>query len=242
MGRPLETARLLQKGNPPSKIAEQLGISVGSVINYLETAIGRGMIRRSDIVFSIKKESRDLIEQAIDKTGKTTKDTINKKIQEVGGQVDERDLEVYLEMRDARVALGDMYELIRDIELNLHSAIRSALVNEYGLKEEEWWRKGVPEKIRSECATALEKDDEPAKEKYCYTNFIDLYNIINKEQQLFEKFLPKELRSNRKTLKSTLYKLNTIRNRVMHPIKNPNFSEEDFIFVRNYHKKLQLKK
>lgn len=49
MGRPDEADELLKKGNSPSKIAQEMGISLASVKQYLYIKVGEGKIRRSDI-------------------------------------------------------------------------------------------------------------------------------------------------------------------------------------------------
>src|SRR6185312_14719958 len=82
-----------------------------------------------------------------------------------GHNLDSDDLRLYLKLRDARVDLGDTYELIRDLELNLHKFIRQALVKEYG--EENWWREGVPLHVREDCALVNERDPEPASDLFC---------------------------------------------------------------------------
>jgi predicted transcriptional regulator len=63
MGRPQESAELLLKGFSPSKIASKFGISTKSVKQYLFVAIGMGLIRRSDILFSIDRSLRIKLNQ-----------------------------------------------------------------------------------------------------------------------------------------------------------------------------------
>jgi hypothetical protein len=43
-----------------------------------------------------------------------------------------------------------MYEFVRELELNIHMLVKTVLVHEY---KENWWRKGVPEKMRGEIIT-----------------------------------------------------------------------------------------
>lgn len=125
-----------------------------------------------------------------------------------------------------------MYEFIRDIEINLHKLVKSALTSEYG---NDWWRKGVPEQIRIHCDTSWETDyHEPASEPYSYTNFIDLGKILEKQWNVFEKVLPKKLASNRRNTIQRLTKLNHIRNSVMHPVKGIKLTDKDFAFVREF--------
>lgn len=126
MARKHEAVEWLKKGYPPSKIAEQMGVTVSTVINYLYNQVGEGRIRRSDIVFSIGQNTRDTIEDIISETGSAYWFDIYRAAERSGKQIDRDDLQIYLELRDARVALGDMYEIIRHIEVTLHSSIKTS--------------------------------------------------------------------------------------------------------------------
>jgi hypothetical protein len=71
--------------------------------------------------------------------------------------------------------------------------IRETLRQEYG---EHWWRKGIPDTIRAECAAALQQlDPEPAAERYCYTTLVHLIDVFEKRCDLFSKLLPAGLAS-----------------------------------------------
>src|SRR5689334_9722937 len=153
MHRREEAARLLLEGNPPSKIAERLKLPLGVVMNYLYTQAGQGRIRRSDILFSIDAETRHAIEHAIAAAGDAA-GAVRRALRGAGVQVSRADLDVYLKLRDSRVDLGDMYELLRDIELKLHDYVRSSLIAEFG--DENWWRQGVPLPVREDCAVTCE--------------------------------------------------------------------------------------
>jgi len=231
MGRRHEAAEWLKKGYSPSKIAKKMGVTVSTVINYLYNQVGEGNIRRSDIVFTIDEEVRDAIEIIISKCETTYWHKIYHKIERTGKSIDKSDLMIYLKLRDARVAFGDMYESIRDIEVNLHDLVKSTLLDEYG---EAWWRKGVPKQIRVDCVTSLEEDNEPASEPFSYTTFIHLGQILEKQWSIFKDILPKKLASNRQDTIQRLRKLNYIRNSVMHPIKGIKLTDKDFAFVREF--------
>jgi hypothetical protein len=230
MARKHEAVEWLKKGYSPSKIAEQMGVTVSTIMGYLYNQVGEGNIRRSDILFSIDRNTRDTIETIITKLNTTYWYSIHEEAKKNGIDLNRDDLEVYLKLRDVRVALGDMYEYIREIEISLHDLIKKTLISKYG--SEDWWRKGVSSKIRSRCAAAREMDPEPAKEPYCYTNFIDLGKIMEKQWEAFKKILPPKLSSNRKDLLSRLTRINRIRNSVMHPAKGSELDENDFSFVR----------
>ena len=135
-----------------------------------------------------------------------------------------------------------MYEMIRDIEVTLHSAIKKALQDGYGDSGEKWWRKGIPQKINEECASAWARDEEPADEPYRYTTFIHLKEIFAKEWAILKKLVPEDMASNKNDLLSKLGKVNQIRNSVMHPVKGKTLTEEDFAFVREFQGQLDLER
>ena len=60
-----EAADWLRQGLSPSAIARKMGVSTYTVVAYLYDQVGEGNIRRSDIVFSIERDTRDLIESTI---------------------------------------------------------------------------------------------------------------------------------------------------------------------------------
>ncbi|MBA7684047.1 hypothetical protein ES703_92436 [subsurface metagenome] len=97
--------------------------------------------------------------------------------------------------------LGDMYDYIREIEMILHDMIKKILKAEY---KENWWHKGVPLSIRKECVARKEEDEEPVKDPYCYTTFINLSVIIERNWQIFSFVLPPKLTINKKTSNSSL--------------------------------------
>ena len=237
MGRPQEVADLLSTGLSPGEIASDLGISYTSVMQYLYTAIGAGYIRRSDVLFSIPPQERDAIEQLIAETGSLYWYDIWRQASDQGRELDRRHLETYLELRDVRVSMGDMYEFLSSVEVTLHDAIKAVLREEYG--DTDWWRKGVPERVRVECAQLLEKDADPAPDPYCYTTFIHLRDIFDKQWALFSQCLPSRAAQNKKEFLADLLRLNSIRNRVMHPVKGGSLTEDDFQFVRGLYKEMQ---
>jgi len=238
MARKHEAVEWLKKGYSPSKIAEQMGVTVSTVMGYLYNEVGEGKIRRSDILFSIDENIRDTIEHLISETGTTYWGDIYRAINRSDKQIDQDDSRIYLTLRDARLVFGDMYEIIRDIEISLYNAIKDILLLEYGPND--WWRKGIPENIRAECAAFRERDLEPANEPYCYANFIHLKEILDKQWKVFTKTLPKKLLSEKKKLLSGLTKLNQIRNSVMHPVRGTVLTNKDFAFVRKFRDYLEL--
>ncbi len=231
MARKDHAADLLRQGLAPSQIAQQMGTTPAAVMQYLCLKIGEGDLRRSNIAFSLPPETRSAIEESIEKTGSTAVGVVGRELRKRGIQANRIDVGVYIHYRRARVVLGDMYELVRTVEVRLHSFIKQAFITEFG--EEQWWRSGVPDNIRADCAALLEKDPEPADEPYCYTHLINLREILDKRWPVLGKYMPKQLLNQKKDLLERLLKLNRIRNSVMHPVRNAALSEEDFIFVRD---------
>jgi hypothetical protein len=236
MPRKDEAADLLRQGVPPSQIAHRLGTTPALIIRYLCMKIGEGELRRSDIAFSLPHETRAAIEHAIEKTSSTSTSATLRELRANGIAADRADVSIYIQYRRARVVLGDMYELVRSVEVRLHTFIKQAFIAEFG--EEQWWRGGVPDTIRAECAALLEKDPEPAEEPYRYTHVIHLREMLDKRWPILSKYMPKALLNQKKDVLERLLRLNRIRNAVMHPVRNTVISEDDFEFVRDFEQQL----
>jgi predicted transcriptional regulator len=225
-----KAAQLLREGYPPSEIARQMGTSTPAVMQYLCLKIGEGVLRRSDIAFSLPEATRAAVEQTIAETGSASVSAITRDLQKRGVETNRHDIAIYMRYRKARVVLGDMYELLRAVEVRLHTFVKQAFILEYG--EEQWWRSGVPDTIRAECAALHEKDPEPAEDAYCYTHLISLREILDKRWSVLSRYMPRHLVNQKKDLLDRLLKLNRIRNSVMHPVRHAVLTEEDFEFVR----------
>lgn len=231
---------LFKEGNSPKEIAGKIKISFKRVLDYLYIHAGEGNIRRSDIWFSINHNIRERFEKIDKAEEKEEKATILSELIDLF-HIHKDEIELYLKLRKARVAHGDLYELISDIEILLHSAIKNVLIKEYG--EKEWWRKGIPQSVRIECASRYEEDDDdPAKEAFCYTNLIHLKTIFDKRWNKFENVLPKDIVKDKRKFLSNLVRMNHIRNRVMHPIKGHHFTPKDFDFIHEFHASIKRKK
>jgi hypothetical protein len=233
-----QAANLLLRGMAPSRIAGEMKLPLGVVMNFLYNQVGQGWIRRSDILFSIDADTRRAIEEAIQRSGKDSLSSVARSLKHSGVNVNRDDLRVYLKLRDARADLGDMYEFIRDIELRLHQYVRTSLIAAYGA--ENWWRQGVPLPVREDCAVTSERDLEPANELYCYTTLMHLRLIFDREWPALSASLPGKLRGDKPDFLDSLRRLNRIRNVVMHPVKGIRISDEDFEFVRRLHAQLEV--
>lgn len=237
MARKDQAAELLRQGLSPSQIAAQMGTTPAAVMQYLCLKIGEGELRRSDIAFSLPHDVRVAIEEALEQTPAASPGRITRLLLRKGIHANRVDISVYLHYRRARVVLGDMYELLRLVEVRLHSFVKQAFILEFG--EEQWWRSGVPDNIRAECAALLEKDPEPAEEPFNYTHLINLREILDRRWPVLSKYMPKVLLNQKKDLLERLLKLNRIRNSVMHPVRNAVLTEDDFEFVRDLESELK---
>ena len=224
-----QACSLLRQGNSPSQIAAQMGVRISYVMNYLWSKIGEGELRRSDMAFSLTRNVRKAIEAVVAETKSQSAGRICQELQKRGIQCSRYDIRMYLEYRRAPVVLGDMYEMVRDIEVRLHRFIKRVFISELG--EEDWWRGGVPDQIRAECAALREKDPDPAPEPYNYTHLIALREILDRKWNILSKYLPAEVAQNKKDFLERLLQLNRIRNNVMHPVRGGMLTEEEFEFV-----------
>lgn len=231
-----EAVRLLREGLPPSEIAARLNTSAADVMRHLCLKVGEGELRRSDIVFSIDSRLRHAIEETIARNGSASMRVIASELRRRNIHANRLDMRIYLRYRRARVVLGDLYELVRNIEVRLHRFIKEAFIREHG--EDNWWRGGIPDRIRADCAATLERDMEPADHPYCYTTLINLREVLDKQWSVLGPQLPKRLQSDKRDFLDRLKRLNGIRNAVMHPVRNDRFTDEDFEFVRQLERDL----
>jgi hypothetical protein len=236
IGRKQQTLQLAREGLPPTEIADRMDAPFATVMSHLYGLVGEGALKRSDIVFSFAQDARDAIERAIEEYQTTDSRVLRKALSKQDVKIRREDLAVYLTLRDARVALGDMYEMVRDVELALHERIRDTFVDKFG--EEHWWREGVPANVRAECAALYEHDPDPAPDAFSYTTLIHLREILDKRWDVLAAALPKTMQSDRKKLLSDLVTLNRIRNAVMHPVRRAAFTDREFLFVREFSRQL----
>ncbi len=230
-----KVSELFWQRNSPKEIARKTNLRFKEVMDILFRLVGEGLIRRSAIWFSINHEIRETLETyflEIDKI-KEYDDELLKIVDIIDEHPEE--FHLYMKLKSARVAHGDMYELISEIELLFHRAVKNVLIKEYGPDELEWWRKGVPDFIRKDCRNRYEDDDDPVKEPFCYTTLINLKIIIDKQWSLFHKILPKTVVNDKKAFLKKLDRINQIRNRVMHPSKGYDFKPKDFEFIHEFH-------
>lgn len=214
MGVRDDTLRVLREGHSPGEIAKKMDVTLDTTLGYLDQWVGKGRLRRSDILLSVPASRR-----------KNPSDPYDKIVVQLYGKADHW--------------LGDVYEDVRFIEVKLHDLIRKSLQENFGDGEKGWWRKGIPESIRKKCQDRREEDQEPVTNPYCYTDLIDLWKILDESWSILQLALPREISSNKRQLKSDFERLNQIRKIVMHPVRGNVPSEEDFDFLRAFRRSLE---
>jgi len=231
MARKNEAEMLLRAGFSPAQIAEQMGVSVGTVLPYLRIRVAEGVIRLSDLFFAIPRETRAQFERAITKDAGRLR--VNSKKLPKGAYSPE-ELKLFLELYDSSTFSGDLYEYLAAIEIALHDLVRATLEKLFGKTESGWWRQGVPLRVRQECQGRREEDEDPVEDPFAYTTLINLKQIMEKHWAGFLDALPQHWAQNKKELLQALDRLNSIRNAVMHPVKKRQWTEDDFEFVRAF--------
>jgi hypothetical protein len=111
----------------------------------------------------------------------------------------------------------------------LHRLVKQTLQSAY---QDQWWRKGIPESTRKNCQSRKEEDEIPLDEPYRYTTLIDLKSIIENDWRVFSVALPKALAAKKPDTLDRLKRLNDIRKKVMHPVKEISEYENDYRFSR----------
>ena len=233
MGVREDALKMLREGLSPKEITRARGVNINPTLGYLDQLVGRGDLRRSDIFFSVPKDIRNAIPASLIKGRILTIQEVSSRLKKRHINADPEDIIVVIKYGDSRHALGDMYEDMRTIETYLHQTIQETLEEKYGEELMGWWRQGIPEPIRKNCVIRQEEDSEPVPDPYCYTDLMDLWQILDKQWTVFNKVLPDEITKNKQDLRRKMVRLNTIRRNVMHPVRGVVPSEDDFEFVRD---------
>lgn len=139
-------------------------------------------------------------------------------------------LQTYLKTQD-QTGTNAARQLMPDLQLRIHDTTLRLLVGKYGEDESGWWRKGVPEKVRTEVAARREASPEGG----AYDQFFELLDYRAIAAAQWEQFQPYfaygDGRGKEKQL-SWFSSLNGIRNRIAHPERGP-VSEEELAFIES---------
>jgi hypothetical protein len=227
----------------PSVISKNLGISPVELTPILAQAVILGYIRKSDILFTFPKSLREAVERLNPVKNLATFKYSLPTLKEMSGIEDDTDeceaLYLWAFTRQ-RVVYSDLFEILSTIEITLHKRIRQCLGKGFWRRDDTLGSKGVPLSVRKSCVARQEEDDNPSNEPYSYTTLIDLKEIIDANWDIFSKRLPASAKD-RKMLLSNFNKLNSIRNKVMHPVRLDEMpGESEYRFVLQMHNTLVL--
>jgi hypothetical protein len=239
MGKRDDALALLQQGFTPPQIAARQGVTLSTILGYLDQLVGRGSLRRSDIYFTMPAQVREALtwfrkvwkEEAPDAESWE----VVQAARQLGFELPQQDLEVVWHYGDPHNFLGDMYEDLAWIELQIHRQIRDLLQASHGGT---WWETAVPTKVREECEIHWKRARHPGDSAYLYTGFPHLHDIIKDQWHYLQNLFTAEYATSRDTVLTDLQRLNAIRNKVMHPVRGEIPTEEEFLFVRRVRKGL----
>ena len=248
------TADLLMSGEQPVTISSIQNIDLKLVYDNIRAAIARDYLDKVDVWYNIDLDypRYAYIQQLLHGKGSSLKD---KTFDDDAALLNFE----HFEGRDHVTAtvelkffsyvsecIGDFYQLISQIEVDLHSEIYWCLRSMYDPK---WWEEGVDISIRKKCNDAFEEDKikiEPVamwsfddekwfiftdqyKARFMYATFTDYAKIIDKQWGgLFKRVVPKEFENNKKKLLRNLERTRRIRNIIAHPIKAEGYIWENY--------------
>jgi hypothetical protein len=135
-------------------------------------------------------------------------------------------------------AYADLYEDLAEIERILHGRIRRKLEELGGPSDNGWWR-AVPEEVRVKLQERRERDPNPERDAYAYTDLLDLADILNKQwNAIAQSVLSPEARADKGKFLKDFRQLNDLRKKVMHPVRYSRPSDADFEFLEALRPKL----
>jgi hypothetical protein len=238
---PQKAANQIVEHIRPSVIAKNLGISPTEFTPILAQAVVLGYIRKSDILFTFPKSLCDAIERMNPARSPAALHRILPGIEEmleIEEHTDGCEAFFLWAFTRQRVVYSDLYEMLSTIETSLHKRIRQCLGNGFWRRDDMSGSKGVPLAIRKACFTRQQEDENPSDDPYSYTTFIELKEIIDVNWDIFCRRLPAGTKD-KKILLSNFGQLNSIRNKVMHPVRlDGALGESEYRFVLQMHNSL----
>lgn len=234
-GKREEALALLNSGLNPAQIAKAQRVSTTTIISYLDQMVGRGLVRRSDIYFTVRAEARNEL-SALRASMKRQHPTLDgwgaaRRAEGAGMSADlAEEMQVVWHYGDVGNFLGDLFEDLTEIEVTLHRRLGECLQQSFG---HSWWN-AVPAGVRDKCEKLCRGDDEP----FQFTTLMHLADIIESQWQCVRGIFASRYGEKRGELLSALRRMNQIRNVVMHPVRRHIPTEDDVLFVRTLKKDL----
>jgi hypothetical protein len=122
-----QAASLLESGLSPARIAQQMNVTVDTVMGYLYNQIGEGNIRRSDILFAMDAETRSATEQLKRERTEWPMSEFWREIRQPYPAVHADDAWIYFSLNKPEVYLSDMYAWLYTLEQFFHVYIKVTL-------------------------------------------------------------------------------------------------------------------
>lgn len=226
--RPSQVGTLTRYRYAPNQIAEILGVSEGSIHQYIDRAACEGLVNYVQVYLALNGVAvpvQELFVQHVDLP-----------------IVSEPIVSKAKRKKYERFAVAEHYLQIREIERKLHESIKLALIELFGEEENGWWRQGIPKDVRTSCVSMRENDSSGAiYEPFAYTNFADLEKILRcnrKNNQASFDVIAGLSNADVDAFLKDLLKLNQMRNTVMHPVRIEFPDDDQLLFVQELHKKL----
>lgn len=138
------------------------------------------------------------------------------------------DLAEYIKSQD-QTGTNVARQLMPELQLKIRDASLRLLRAEFGPEEPGWWRKGVPEKVRTEVAARRETSPEGGNYQQFF-ELLDYRTIAAAHWDLFSPFFAFGDAKSKEKLLDWFSKLNAIRNRVAHPERG-TVSEQELEFI-----------
>lgn len=245
MGAREETVRLLREGNSPAQISRIRGVTISTTLPYLEQMAGRGEIRVSEIYFAVPRETRELVEKVrahLPRNPRVHYDGFveMRPVLDAAPHLDPDDVQVCLRYSGVGRYFGDLYAVLRELELTLHDVVKVKLQEHYGTALSGWWVQGVPLTVRQACVSRREELGDPDANAWTMTTFIHLRDIIDKQWgAVFSQYFRHPVTSGKKQLLEDLLRVNEVRNGVMHPVRAFPLQEEHFETVLSVHQQVE---
>jgi len=113
-------------------------------------------------------------------------------------------------------------QLMPEVQLAIREIVLTTLRAEHG---QEWWREGVPRRIRVDVVQTQEASEE-AGERESFFDLLDYKHIAEDQWGLFDQSLGMGEGKSKKSRLEWFDKLNLIRRKVAHPERGPVSREE----------------
>jgi DGQHR domain-containing protein len=154
------------------------------------------------------------------------------KIQEEFADFQPEGLKEYLDANDSE-GTKQSQVLVREIQNEIFNFVISKLKESFPETSDSWWVKGVPAKIRTECATNREQDPERLDPEQ-YLMLLHYKSIAASHWLLFKDSFSFKPKGNKEEQLKWLQELNGIRNIVSHPERGL-LTKDQVAFVKEVH-------